>query len=267
MPKYEDEDPAFWLAKSKQELAHVAAALHCDRRKAAEAIGYNEVMAFRRALASAFLKGNGLEVGAGNRPWPIPPHAKCYYGDLLDKTSLRHYFKDCDPNYDVNLDGFVDAQTLTGIPSGSLDFVISAHVIEHLPDPIGAIRGAIRVLKPGGIHFLAVPDMRMTHDRNRSPTTLEHLLSDELDGGTGTRRQAYEEHCRYVHTIYHPPIPGEQFDLDVARIDKENMDIHWHAWTGETFRILLDAIAARYGFQTIAQVPVQNENIFVVRKG
>jgi hypothetical protein len=107
----------------------------------------------------------------------------------------------------------------------------------------------------------------MTHDRNRSPTTLEHLLSDELDGGTGTRRQAYEEHCRYVHTIYHPPIPGEQFDLDVARIDKENMDIHWHAWTGETFRILLDAIAARYGFQTIAQVPVQNENIFVVRKG
>jgi SAM-dependent methyltransferase len=247
-------------------LAEVAAALHHDRRKVAESFGYNEVIASRKALAAAFLTGNGLELGAGNRPWPIPPHTKCHYGDLLDKTGLEHYFKDCDPVYDGTLDGFVDAQTLTGVHSGNLDFVISAHVIEHLADPIGAIRESIRVLRPGGIHLLAVPDMQMTHDRNRPPTTLEHLLSDERDGGTGTRRQAYEEHCRYVHTIYHPPIPEEQFDLEVARIDECNMDIHWHAWTGVTFRIMLDAIAARHGFQPIAQVPVQNENIFVLRK-
>jgi SAM-dependent methyltransferase len=266
LPEHEDESPEFWLTKSKQELADVAAVLHRDRRKLAESFGYNEVMTFRRAIATIFLQGNGLEVGAGNRPWPVPPDAKCYYGDLLDRVNLKQYFKDCDPSYDVYLDGFVDAQTFKGVPSGSLDFVISAHVIEHLADPIGAIREAIRVLKSGGIHLLAVPDMRLTHDRNRPATTLEHLLSDELDGGAGTRRQAYEEHCRYVHTIYHPQIPEAQFDLDVTRINENNMDIHWHAWTGETFRALLDAVADRHSFQTIAHVPVQNENIFVLRK-
>jgi len=266
LSEHEDETPAFWLTKTKEELADVAAALHRDRRKVTESSGYNEVMVVRQTIGAIFLTGNGLEVGAGNRPWPIPPHAKCYYGDLIDEGGLKKYFKDCDPSYAVHFDGFVDAQTFKGIPSASFDFVISAHVIEHLADPIGTIREAIRVLSPGGVHLLAVPDMRMTHDRNRSPTTVEHLLSDELDGGIGTRRQAYEEHCRYVHTIYHPPIPEAQFERDVERIDKNNMDIHWHAWTGEGFRMLLDAIAHRHGFQIIANVSVQNENIFVLRK-
>ena len=45
----------------------------------------------------------------------------------------------------------IDAQTFDGIDNDSLDFVISAHVIEHLRDPIGSIVNAIRVLKAGGI--------------------------------------------------------------------------------------------------------------------
>src|SRR5436189_131003 len=80
------------------------------------------------------------------------------------------------------------------IDNDSLDFVISAHVIEHLRDPISSVVNAIRVLKVGGIHVLVVPDMRYTFDRNRPETTVEHVLTDFADGGVSTCRNAYEEH-------------------------------------------------------------------------
>ncbi|VVS94088.1 methyltransferase domain-containing protein [Desulfoluna spongiiphila] len=37
-----------------------------------------------------------------------------------------------------------------GFTSGSFDFVITRLVLEHLPDPLGAVREVHRVLKPGG---------------------------------------------------------------------------------------------------------------------
>lgn len=38
----------------------------------------------------------------------------------------------------------------------SFDFVMAAHVLEHLPDPQRALEEMIRVLKPGGMVFLCV---------------------------------------------------------------------------------------------------------------
>lgn len=90
----------------------------------------------------------------------------------------------------------IDAQTLGGTADASLDFVLSAHVIEHLQDPLGSIRAAMRCLRPGGSLLLAVPDMRHTFDRERSPTPLSHLPGDLEDGGEGTRLEAYEEFIR-----------------------------------------------------------------------
>src|ERR1700704_3693145 len=149
----------------------------------------------RRAIAERFLTGQGVEVGAGDRPFPVPRHARVSYGDIRGMTAIQEYFKATD----VRSDSAIDGQTFAGIANDSLDFVISAHVIEHLRDPIGSIVNAIRVLRPAGIHILVVPDMRFTFDRHRPETTVEHALLDYEDGGESTCRQAYEEHLRYVH--------------------------------------------------------------------
>lgn len=224
--------------------------------------GFNEVMAFRKCLALLYIKGEGIEVGAGDRPWPIGPDIKCFYGDVRDAGGLETYFQ----NANVSFDGKLNAQTFEGVPNESLDFILSGHVIEHLPDPIGAIRETMRVLRPGGIFLLAAPDMRRTHDHARPVTTLEHFLRDEQDGGASTRLQAYEEHVRYVHPLQHPAFPEEQVASEVHKISDAEMDIHFHTWTGPSFRGMLDAVSDRLGFQVEAQVAVQNENIYVLRK-
>ncbi len=43
---------------------------------------------------------------------------------------------------------------------GGFDAVTLAHVIEHLPDPVGALRRARELLRPGGILWVATPNLR-----------------------------------------------------------------------------------------------------------
>ena len=224
-----------------------------------------EIKLQRSAVAARFLTGRGLEVGAGDRPFPVPQHVQVFYGDIRDAASIQTYFK----TDDVRSGAQVDAQTFAGIDDASLDFVISAHVIEHLRDPIGSIVSAIRVVRPAGIHILVVPDMRFTFDRRRPETTVEHAVADHEQGGESTCRQSYEEHLRYVH----PELTNEHYsEAEIELQASENakrwreFDVHFHAWTKEGFESLLTA-AMRYAPFTVEEaVFAVNENIFVLRK-
>lgn len=224
-----------------------------------------EVARCRRAIAEKFLVGNGIEVGAGDRPFPVPEHLRVSYGDVRSGNQLKQYF-----NGEAVITGAViNAQTFAGIADDSLDFVISAHVIEHLRDPIGSIVNALRVLRPGGIHLLVVPDMRFTFDRRRPETSVEHLLADYGDGGAGTCRQAYEEHLRYVH----PELTGEEYSEEEIQWQAgesvkswQEFDVHFHAWTREGFERLCEATAKLAPFSIAEVSSIVNENIFVLRK-
>ena len=51
--------------------------------------------------------------------------------------------------------GFIDDAAW---PEGSFDAVIFNHSLEHIPDPVGALRRASALLRDGGRVFVAVPD-------------------------------------------------------------------------------------------------------------
>ena len=61
------------------------------------------------------------------------------------------------------------------LPDGSQDFIIANHLLEHVADPIGALEEWYRLLRPDGILFLALPDKRVTFDKDRPRTTLDHV--------------------------------------------------------------------------------------------
>src|SRR6185369_11832408 len=37
------------------------------------------------------------------------------------------------------------------LPEGAFDVITAFHVVEHLPDPLGALRNLLRALAPGGV--------------------------------------------------------------------------------------------------------------------
>jgi GT2 family glycosyltransferase len=221
-----------------------------------------EIRAVRSVVSHLFLTGEGLEVGGGDRPFPLPDSTRCYRGDIRDDEKLCGYFK----SDTITNDGYVDAQTFAGIHTDRLDFVISSHVIEHLQNPIGSIVNAIRVLRPGGVFLLVVPEMRHTFDCDRPETSLEHALRDFVDGGEGTRMQAYREHVIFVHPRFQSPIPAERVDAEAEKICAAGMDLHYHAWTRPGFERLLAAASSFAPFEMAFSFSVANENLFVLRK-
>ena len=83
-----------------------------------------------------------------------------------------------------------DGETLATVPDSPRDFVIANHFIEHTEDPIAhAAATTLRVLRPGGVLYMAVPDKRFTFDVDRPVTPLEHLVARSRDR-TRRRRDA-----------------------------------------------------------------------------
>lgn len=63
-----------------------------------------------------------------------------------------------------------DAHSMVGIPDGSYQTVYSHHCLEHLTDPIQALRHWSRILYPGGILYVTVPSRKYYEKRRLLPS-------------------------------------------------------------------------------------------------
>ena len=125
----------------------------------------------------ALLSGEGLELGALNRPLPVHSGMKVQYVDQFPKDKLREMYPELENTEVVEPDILDDAETLATVENGKYDFVIAAHVIEHMKNPIQAIENWLRVVKKGGKVYLVIPDKRASFDKMRVRTSFGALNS------------------------------------------------------------------------------------------
>lgn len=62
-----------------------------------------------------------------------------------------------------------EAQTMGEIKDGNFDFVYSSNCLEHIDNPVKALKSWIRIVKPDGIVFFTVPDEEL-YEHNRWPS-------------------------------------------------------------------------------------------------
>ena len=155
----------------------------------------------RSVLAALFIHGTGIEIGALHHPLDMPASVEVQYVDRLSTPDLVSHYPELDGESIVQVDIVDDGKTLESIADASQGFVIANHLLEHCPDPIGALGNWLRVLRIGGIVFLSVPDKRYTFDRNRPVTKLEHIIRDWREGPQWSRKQHYEEWARLVESV------------------------------------------------------------------
>jgi SAM-dependent methyltransferase len=223
----------------------------------------------RLYLSRKYVFGNGLEIGAAATPLRVFNHARVLYVDRKTVEGLRSDFPKL-ANSLAYVDIVDDGEHLETIRGNSVDFVIANHVLEHYEDPIMAIRTAVRVLRPSGVLFLAVPDKRYMYDRDRDVTSLEHLIRDYCDGPMVSR----EDHFRDAFDkTYYSPTDFEECLApykDKAYKGKEMKPgiIHYHVWTDKEIVELLSYMEKEMGLG-ISILKVVNagfENIFIVKK-
>jgi SAM-dependent methyltransferase len=189
----------------------------------------------RGELAERYLHGSGLEIGALHSPLPLPPDATVRYLDRMDCAGLRGHYPELAAKPLVEVDVVDDGETLSSQPDSSVDFVIANHFIEHTQDPLGTLANHLRVLRPGGIHYLAVPHRRRTFDADRLPTPLEHIVRDHREGPGWSRPIHQEEWARLVEKT-----PAADIAARVQELELSDYSIHFHVWAPREFGALLE---------------------------
>lgn len=150
------------------------------------------------ALATRYLAGlQGVEIGgAAHNDFRLDTVNVDYTEEPSTAPAQRRHAGRVMP-VDV-----VAAADALPFPDDAYDFVLASHVIEHMPDPIGALREWARVARR--YVFLVIPERTNEFDRHRPLTPLAELLERHRTGFTSAE------------------------------------DRHWSVWTPETFRELCE---------------------------
>jgi SAM-dependent methyltransferase len=178
----------------------------------------------RASIAAHYLRGLGLEIGALHRSLPLPPGVSAHYVDAAPIEQLRKRFPGI---ANIRPPDIVDnGEQLGTVADATYDFIIANHFLEHTENPFATLGNFVRVLRPGGRIYMAVPDKRWTFDRDRPITTLDHLLTDYREGPQVSRRAHYDEWLRIIdhHT-------GDELARRTEAFIRDGVNIHFHVWT------------------------------------
>jgi len=187
-----------------------------------------------RSLAR-HLRGRGVEIGALWRKFPVPARARVYYVDRIAGEDLQQHYGEISGPL-VAPDVVADATQLP-FRSGSLDFIIASHVLEHLLFPLAGLRHWYDILRPGGVLLLKIPDKRFTFDAKRERTALQHLIEEDADSSTFDKRAHFED---WVEHVVGCPRGSPQFEQQVTHLLQSDYSIHYHVWTDADIRAIAD---------------------------
>lgn len=157
--------------------------------------------------------GLGLEIGPSYNP--IAPKMDGWNVEIvdhLDAASLRSKYAAWgvdgsaieDVDYIAGSDGLFAA---IGEES-RFDFILASHTIEHMPDVVQFLADCEKLLKPGGILSLVVPDKRFCFDILKPLTTTGQILQAHIERRSkhspGTIFDAHALHVKNNETIVWP---------------------------------------------------------------
>jgi len=133
-----------------------------------------------------------------------------------------------------------EATELREIADAAYDLVLSSHTLEHVADPLRALREWARVLRPGGMFVLILPQRERTFDHRRPVTAFEHLLEDER-AGTGEDDRTHLPEIMELHDLERDPAAGtrEEFEARSGNVLAFRA-IHHHVFDEALVRRALD---------------------------
>lgn len=182
------------------------------------------------------IEGKGLEVGPGHVPLvTADADREVRYVDRWQPNENRELFPELEdaffPRPDVVSD--LNKEGLSAIASESEDFVVASHVLEHMANPLRLLTDFYRVLRPGGVLLILLPDRRLTFDRNRAATPLEHVVREYHDGVDEVDDEHILEFLTKVPENPVPPSSGPEREATFEYHRKRS--IHVHCWTFDEF--------------------------------
>jgi SAM-dependent methyltransferase len=249
------------------------------------------VVAVRHDLAAIDVANmRGLEIGPLAQPRVRKDEGPIWYVDHASAADLRQKYSIDEAMQELGLiDQIVetdyiveDGKKISGVVAGDapFDYVIASHLIEHIPDPVGWIAEVAKVLRPGGILSLVIPDKRYCFDINRRTSDISDIVDAYLRELTRpTFKQVYDFFSKglfgavdtaavWAGTVdYSDVAPTDHEDPDVAALeacrsmDGSNafVDAHCHVFTPDSFLELFEKLVRLrlIDFELVTFVPTE----------
>jgi SAM-dependent methyltransferase len=153
-----------------------------------------------------------------------------------------------------------EASDLNVIASEQYDFLLACHVLEHVANPLKALTEWIRVIKPGGIILLVLPDKGGTFDHKRPTTTLQHLIDDH-EKGTDETDLSHLPEILERHDLSRDPRAGSADAFRERSLENHrNRCLHHHVFD----RALAVSICERLKLRVLADDFVAPMDIFLL---
>jgi SAM-dependent methyltransferase len=210
-------------------------------------------------------RGHGLEIGPSHNP--LAPKVDGFDVQILDYTDreglIRKYLElGVDPGRIEEVDHVWNGEPYADLVGGEgvFDWVISSHSLEHIPDMVGFLLDCRRILKPGGVLALALPDHRFTFDHLRPASSLASVIDAHLrqdrNPTPGTvaefnllfaRKGGFDSWSRWSSTRLrtgdkgNPPGKARQAMLDRIR-SPEYVDVHVWCLTPRSFGGIVEGL-------------------------
>jgi SAM-dependent methyltransferase len=186
-------------------------------------------------------QGRGAEIGPGSHPQVLPgPNVEVIY---VEQTAPDQWVQLYDPkgtrSVDKSLWDFYKIGTADNLPAedGSLDFVFSSHVFEHLANPLGHLAHWHSKLRPGGLILGVVPDVAGWKDYAFHPCKFAEILNEYE---TGTMSPSLSHYQRWVK--------ARQLKTDPGELLRSGRSIHIHFYTHSNMAELLRWAVDHLGF-------------------
>ena len=156
-----------------------------------------------------------------------------------------------------------EANDLASVPDAKYDFLVASHVLEHLANPIKALKEWTRTVKDGGVLLVIVPHRSGTFDHNRSYAQFDHLL-DDLKNNTPEDDLTHVEEILSRHDFALDPGAGSRAEFeDSARNNEKFRRLHHHVFSPE----LLVEISNYLGLLvTLVEIELPYHIILVIQK-
>lgn len=188
----------------------------------------------RARAINPFLKGAGVEIGAGLSPHPLPRGASVRHYDLRNARQLEELF-----GRPVGLEVQSLDKLASDFPQGC-DFLVAHNVLEHVPDPISELAGWHAFVRKGGVVALSLPDYRRCLDSRRKPAPIEHLVLDYALRRGATAFESKEHIPPFIlgwlEDMWVRDFTGRKLaDHVLSELARDvGHDLHWHAYTPQT---------------------------------
>lgn len=227
-----------------------------------------------QACENMFHGKTGIEIGGASQVftrrgifpvYPIAGHIdNCNFGNstVWEGDIEQGQTFQFDHKKPAGLQYIVEATEMKCIASGSYDFVLSSHMLEHTANPILALSEWIRVLKNHGALVLLLPHKNRTFDHRRPVTTMEHLIAD-FNNGVAEDDLTHMPEILALHDLERDPGAGDPVSFQERSMRNfENRCFHHHVFDTHLAVNLVDYM----GMQIQAVEEIEPLHILILAK-